>query len=85
MKKSVNSLFIRGIGVGMIIVSALFYFAVFFSNLNKPSDTINDKVVIERAKELGMVFITEIEKKEDKSFIVEEEESLINDEDIISE
>lgn len=66
MKKIRKNLdvFIRGIGVGIIITATLFYFV----SLSADSKVIevNDSEVIDRAKELGMVFITELnDEKQD--------------------
>lgn len=80
MKKIRKSLdvFIRGIGVGIIITATLFYFV----SLSADSKIIeiNDSEVIDRAKELGMVFITELDDEQDIDNIEEiegnEEEDL---------
>jgi hypothetical protein len=51
-------LFIRGVGVGLIIAAAFFYLTYFTV---RQSDTffVDDEVIIERARELGMDFTEE--------------------------
>ena len=64
MKKEVKIL-LRGVGVGLIVAATLFYGLSFNYTREKDSQyDIRDEVIIERAKNLGMVFIKEPIKKE---------------------
>lgn len=80
MKKIRKNLdvFIRGIGVGIIITATLFYFV----SLSADSKIIeiNDPEVIDRAKELGMVFITELDDEQDIEEIEGNEEEDLKEE-----
>ncbi len=57
MKNNTN-LLIRGIGIGVIAASLLFYFILTFS-VPKANDLTNEEI-ISRAKQLGMVFVSDI-------------------------
>lgn len=57
MKNNTNIL-IRGIGIGVIAASLFFYFILTFS-VPKANDLSNEEI-IERAKQLGMVFVSDI-------------------------
>jgi hypothetical protein len=59
-------LFLRGVGVGVIVTTTLFY-AIVLGNINTSDNKVDDITIIERAKELGMIFITEIDKAEDNN------------------
>lgn len=58
MKKE-GKLLIRGIGIGVIATSLLFYCISIFSV--PQNTTITNEEVIIRAKELGMIFITDLQ------------------------
>lgn len=58
MKKE-SKLLIRGIGIGVIATSLLFYCMTIFSVPQNVA--ITNEEVIEKAKALGMIFITDIQ------------------------
>lgn len=58
MKKE-SKILIRGIGIGVIVTSLLFYCILTFTV--PKSITLSNEEIIERAKGLGMIFITELQ------------------------
>lgn len=57
--KQDHRLITRGIGIGVIITALLFY-CVFIFSVPK-STTMTNQEIIEKAKELGMIFISDLE------------------------
>lgn len=56
--------FLRGVGVALIITTTFFYILM-NNNVDSKKEQITDEVIIQRAKELGMVFIKESNGKTD--------------------
>lgn len=58
MKKD-KALIIKGIGIGMIITTLIFYSLIAFST---PKNTpITNSEIIQKAKSLGMIFLSELD------------------------
>lgn len=69
---SKNSYLLAGIGIGITIASAIFYFTLEFNKdtlvsteIQKDITDMTDEEVMERASELGMIFFDESYKYED--------------------
>lgn len=64
MKKDVKVL-LRGVGVGLIVAATFFYGISFnLKGTGTNEQEISQEVIIEKARDLGMVFITEPMKQE---------------------
>lgn len=70
---------LRGFGVGLIAAAIFFYGMLIFTGYNHPEKTferyvITDDEVISRARELGMVFITDLFESDDNLEDMENDE-----------
>lgn len=54
-------LILRGVGIGMIITATLFFIILtFYVPSNQGLSNMNDNQIIERAREMGMIFVSEL-------------------------
>ncbi|MCT4596381.1 MAG: hypothetical protein N4A50_00675 [Vallitalea sp.] len=57
--------FFRGMGIALIIISSIFYFINIINAKDVDNNKLNDDEIIIKAKELGMIYEEEINKKKE--------------------
>ncbi|PKM49872.1 MAG: hypothetical protein CVV02_14110 [Firmicutes bacterium HGW-Firmicutes-7] len=73
-------LLIRGIGIGVIVTSLLFY-CVFIFSIPKETTISNEEIII-KAKDLGMIFVSDLQKNPNiNNEIVTDFDSIDNNDD----
>lgn len=70
---------LQGLGVGLIGAALFFYVVLLLTGYNSPEKIlenyrISDEEVEERARDLGMIYLTDLILKEDGFFELEENE-----------
>ncbi|PKM95739.1 MAG: hypothetical protein CVU84_02750 [Firmicutes bacterium HGW-Firmicutes-1] len=68
---------IRGVGIGVIITTLLFY-CVFTFTIPK-ENTLSNEEIIEKAKDLGMIFISNLENDEVNKDNLDTDINLVDD------
>ncbi len=60
--------FFRGLGVGIIAATAVFFIMIRFNDNENKSVSYSQNEIIERAKKLGMIFVSEVKPNKESIF-----------------